>query len=136
MRVFRTPFFLALLSPFVILQTACSSIDRTSEIKRARLSVGASSKNDVVQAIGLPREVRKDDRRNLELWLYTGKAATTSYFIPLPVGSVSTGDSVITYYRDIGPKFLQDGEAISLICVFDSSGHLLDVKRPDQETQP
>ncbi|MNF60807.1 hypothetical protein D3C85_750910 [compost metagenome] len=134
MRIVRTLASIALILS-IVLQPACSSIDRSDEVNHAHLAIGSSSKSDVVHAIGLPRETHKDDKQGVELWFYTGKPVATSFFIPLPIASVPNGAGTTTYFTDIGPKNIEGKEPISLICIFDKTGRLLDVKRPNQEKQ-
>jgi len=134
MRIVRTLASIALILS-IVLQPACSSIDRSDEVNHAHLAIGSSSKSDVVHAIGLPRETHKDEKQGVELWFYTGKPVATSYFIALPIASVPYGAGTTTYFTDIGPKNMGGKEPISLICIFDKTGRLLDVKRPNQEKQ-
>lgn len=130
MRPIRTLAAITLL-PCLALTSACSSIDRASEIKQARLAIGSSSKSDVVHAIGLPKQTIRKDGKDVELWLYTGKPAATSLFIPMPVAVVPGGTYNTVYLADIGPKNVVDDEPVSLICVFDRTGRLIDVQRPN-----
>lgn len=122
MRCLLTAVILAALS-------ACSSIERTQEIGSHKLAAKVSSKTEVVNAIGLPRSIEKDETRGVEIWLYTGKPINTSYFVPLPIAAVPAGAGMATvYYLDAGSKNIPTHEPIVLALVFDRAGQLIEVQ--------
>jgi hypothetical protein len=104
-------------------------MERSDDINSHRLAAHASSKNDVVNAIGLPQKVEKDDVQGTEVWLYTGKPINTSYFVPIPVAvtPLSSGLSTI-HYVDAGSKNVQSGAPVVLALVFNRNGQLIEVQ--------
>ena len=99
---------------------ACSSIERSKQIRNAQLA-GGSTKSDVVNMIGLPAKVERIEAQRIEIWLYTGKPLNQSYtIIPVPLPP----------YIDVGKKNQIVGQHVILICVFDEAGRLLAIDYP------
>lgn len=102
---------------------SCSSINRQSEIKSAKLEYGVATKSDVVNAIGLPNKIEKKDGN--EYWIYSGKETRSNFFIPLPVAATPSGGGVYNvYYTDIGPKFDVNFDP-AYICIFNNQSVLI-----------
>jgi outer membrane protein assembly factor BamE (lipoprotein component of BamABCDE complex) len=117
---------------FILGLSACSAIDRTTEIERTPLQIGVSTKSDVVNAIGLPLRVDKNAASGAETWYYTGKAQSRGYFIPMPVAIRQVSPTTqIGYYLDVGPKNLIGNDPITLTCVFSADGHLVQATRQE-----
>ncbi|MEC5387936.1 hypothetical protein VVD49_19540 [Uliginosibacterium sp. H3] len=111
--------------------SACSSTERTSDLENHRLVVGSSTKSDVVNAIGLPRKIDRDDAQGGEAWLYTGKPINTSFLFP--VAAVMTAPSTMSVYlANVGTQSTIDNEPVTLICFFDKTGRVIDIRRPNQ----
>lgn len=116
------------LLSIALLVTACSSIDRRSEIANQKLQIGQALKTEVVDQIGLPNKVEK--KQGKEFWLYSGKEARSDLFIPLPIAATPVGAGAHqVYYTDIGPSQTLDFEPI-LVCVFDDKGTLIEAFNP------
>lgn len=111
---------------FLSLLAACSSsIDRSDQLRDAKLVAGISTKSDVVNMIGLPAKIDRDEAKKLEIWQYTGKPLSSSFFVPLPI--LNVGDIYgITTRSSIG------NQPVTLICVFDEAGRLLNIYKPTQ----
>lgn len=109
--------------------SACSSIERSQEIQGHRLAAKVSSKTEVVNAIGLPRAIEKDEARGVEIWLYTGKPVSTSFFVPLPFAATPAGSGMtMVHYLDVGSKSIPSNEPVVLALVFDKAGQLIEVQ--------
>jgi hypothetical protein len=106
------------------LLAACSSLDKAEKLQQAKLAVNESSKKDVVDAIGLPKSIQRE-ADGTEVWLYSGAADSTSFFVPMPFASVPSGANMQTvYYTNIGGSSKALPSDIRLICFFDGSGIL------------
>jgi hypothetical protein len=101
-----------------------SSLERSSDIRNQQLAVNVSSKSDVVKAIGLPRTVQKDESKGLEVWLYTGKPISSSYFIPMPMAGGRSGLDA----TNIGPSNVPNGADVVLTLVFNRDGQLIEIR--------
>jgi hypothetical protein len=117
----------------ILLISACSSIDRKSQIDNHKLQVGTAVKSHVVDQIGLPNKVEK--RNGQEFWLYSGKEIRSDLFIPLPFAAVGNGaGSYQVFYDDIGPSQELDFKPI-LVCVFDKNNTLINAFNPQLKGQ-
>jgi hypothetical protein len=111
-----------------LLLSACSSLERSEDLKSHNLSVQISNKTQVVNSIGLPRIIERDEEKSVEIWHYTGKPINTSYFVPLPLAVVPAGGGMSTaYYTDIGKKLINGNEPVALVLVFEKSGQLIQI---------
>ena len=116
----------------MVLLGACSSLERSDDLKSHKLSTQVSNKTQVVNAIGLPRTIEKDEEKGIEVWHYTGKPMNTSYFVPLPVAAVPAGGGLSTvYYADIGKKLIDGKDPVVLMLVFDKTGQLIQLVNPN-----
>jgi len=127
----HAPLLLTCVSAALLaLAAGCSSIERSSQIENHQLAAKVSSKNDIVNAIGLPRAIERDAEKGLEIWLYTGKPVNTSYFVPLPFAAVPAGGGMSTvYYVDAGSKKVGPEEKIVLALVFNADGLLAEIQK-------
>jgi hypothetical protein len=109
----------------LLIQGGCaSSLERSSEIQNQQLAVNVSSKADVVKTIGLPRTVQKDEAKGLEVWLYTGKPISSSYFVPMPIAGARSGLDA----TNIGPSDVPSGADVVLTLVFNRDGQLVEIR--------
>ncbi len=116
---------LASILALSLLAACASSIDRSVQLRGAKLVAGVSTKSDVVNMIGLPAKIDRDEAKKLEIWQYTGKAINSSSFVPLPI--LNAGDIYgVTTRSNI------ENQPVTLICVFDEAGRLLDIIKPTQ----
>lgn len=123
-----------LASAAVISLCGCSSLERSEDLKSHNLSAQVSTKRQVVDAIGLPRTIEKDPVKEIEVWHYTGKPMNTSYFVPMPIAAVPAGGGMSTvYYADIGSKLVAANEPVVLTLVFDKTGRLIQMVKPNQK---
>ena len=112
------------------LAAGCSSIERSSQIENHKLAAQVSNKNDIVNAIGLPRAIERDADKGREIWFYTGKPVNTSYFVPLPIAAVPAGGGMSTvYFADLGSKKVGPEEKIVLVLVFNADGLLAEIQK-------
>jgi hypothetical protein len=103
----------------VVFLAGCSSIDRSGRIAGARLESGVSTKKELIDRIGLPNAIERRD--GLEYWIYQGKPAYSSFFIPIPVASAPVSASAsLVYYTSIQPTLQQ--KSPDLVCVVDAEG--------------
>ena len=79
---------LASILILTLLAACASSIDRSDQLRDAKLVAGISTKSDVVNMIGLPAKIDRDEAKKLEIWQYTGKPLSSSSFVPLPILNV------------------------------------------------
>lgn len=122
------------LTATVFALTGCSSLDRTASLESHQLVIGSSLKTEVVNAIGLPRVVEKDDSGQYEIWHYTGKPVSESYFIPLPVSSTPfTPNTRLVHVADLGSKSVVGHDPVVLTCAFDQTGRLVSVQYPNKK---
>jgi hypothetical protein len=113
----------------------CSSIERGDALRQHTLEPGKSAKSEVVNAIGLPRSTEKSSDGSREYWYYTGSALSTSYFIPLPVSATAyTPGTNLVSYADLGSKSVIGDQRVSLVCVFDADGKLVQAYNPNEST--
>lgn len=117
------------ITPLIfLLLGACSSIDRSSDLDRARFTFGQTSKQEVVSAIGLPNKIERRD--STEYWIYSGKELKSDIFIPLPIAANKVSTSTYdVYYTDIGPKNTYNIEP-ALVCVFNKDMKLINAFDP------
>lgn len=124
--------FIALMALAV---SACSSINRAGAIKNAQFLQGVTTKPQVVNAIGLPDNVKRDDTNNTEYWLYSDVPTTVDYI--LPITAVLTANS--PQYDFGGPLnhvIKQNShKPIALICEFDAKGILVGIVRVREAPQ-
>ena len=113
------------------LEGCASSIDRSSEIRSQRLQVGSATKNDVVRAIGLPRNVVVDPKNGCETWFYVGVADFSAAFVPMPtyIGPNSATGTMVRVGASSAPK------DATFIAIFDKSAHLIEIQQP-QPSKP
>lgn len=116
-----------------VLVAGCSSIERGGALRQHTLLPGKSVKAEVVNAIGLPRSTEKSADGSREYWYYTGTALSTSYFVPLPVSATAyTPGTSLVSYADLGSKDVIGDQRVSLICLFDVDGKLLQAYNPNE----
>lgn len=109
-----------------VVLAACSSMDRSSDIKNHRLGVNISKKTDVVNAIGLPRRIESGEIDGSEVWFYTGKPISTSYFVPVPVAAVPATSGLTTvFYLNAGSQNVIENEPVVLALIFNKDGLLV-----------
>lgn len=114
--------------------TACSSLERGGDLAQHQLTASLSTKNDVVNAIGLPRSADKSEDGKAEFWYYTGKPISTSYFVPMPTSSTPYSPGVdIVHYSDLGAKNVIGNQPVVLICMFNHAGQLVKIYQPEQK---
>ena len=122
------------LAASTVVLGGCSSLERSEDLKSHNLSAQVSTKRQVVDAIGLPRTIEKDSVKEIEVWHYTGKPMNTSYFVPMPIAAVPAGGGMSTvYYADIGSKLVAANEPVVLTLVFDKTGRLIQMVKPNQK---
>lgn len=125
--------FILYLTAVVFALSGCSSLDRSATLKSPHLAIGTSLKTEVVNAIGLPRVVEKDASGQREIWYYTGKPVSESYFIPLPISSSQyTPNTQMVHFTDLGAKNVIGNDPVILTCIFDQSGRLVMIEYPNK----
>lgn len=116
------------------LLTACSSLERSDQLKTVKLSNQISNKTQVVNAIGLPRTIERDEEKGVEIWHYTGKPMNTSYFVPVPVAAAPAGGGMTTVFTaDVGKKLVEGKDPVILTLVFDKTGQLIQLLKPNSQ---
>lgn len=122
---------ICLLSILVSL-SACSSLERSDDIARHKLAAYQSTKNDVVNTIGLPRSVEKSTDGEVEFWYYTGKPISSSYFVPVPFAHTSYSPGIdLVRYADLGAKNVINNQPVVLVLTLDRTGRLLKIHHPE-----
>ncbi|MCD4763360.1 MAG: hypothetical protein K8R28_04965 [Desulfobacterales bacterium] len=112
----------------IVLLFSCSSIDRRGDIENANLIIGKSTKQDVINSIGLPNKV--EIKEGNEFWIYSGKELNSDFFIPLPVGAKKVSSNTYrVYFADIGHEIKYDFEPIC-VCVFNKEMVLINAFDP------
>lgn len=112
----------------------CSSLERSGDLANHQLAANQSTKKDVVNSIGLPRNTEKSADGEVEFWYYTGKPVSTSYFVPVPFAATAVGpETMMVQYGDLGKKNVVGNDPVVLTCVFNRSGQLVNFYKPDQK---
>lgn len=114
--------------------SACSSLERGSDLARHQLVANQSTKKEVVNQIGLPRATESMANGELEFWYYSGEPISSSYFVPMPFARSSLGPGAeLVHFRDLGAKNAIGDEPVVLVCVFNRLGQLVNIYRPEKK---
>ena len=112
------------------LVTACAStIGNKQDVKTTSFLIGDTSKNEVLDTLGLPSEVTRSEALQQEFWAYQDGPEFLGVIIAVPAGGTSTTTETISSGEAIGYDF-KDAAAIY---IFDKSETLIDVRYPNKE---
>lgn len=114
----------------IFMLSACSSIQRSSQLEDANLAIGIDSKSSVVEKIGLPNKIKKSGAK--EYWLYSGNGTNHSVVIVTPLGAsmVANGQANAS---DVAQEITSSHDIdshIDLVCVFNQKKLLVHAYKP------
>ncbi|MEJ2620297.1 MAG: hypothetical protein P8163_08540 [Candidatus Thiodiazotropha sp.] len=101
----------------IFILSACSSIQRTSQLENAKLFVGSDNKSVVTEKIGLPNKIKRVNGK--EYWLYSGNKSGHGVIIVIPIGieQVSPTTANISYIESTFSSSKNLEENVDLVCV-------------------
>lgn len=112
--------YLLTISAFLI--SGCSSINRISELKSAHFPLGATSKVVVVDTVGLPNYVVRQNQK--EYWVYSGRESQRQFIVPAPVQSGAG-----TMIEDMGTTHAINYET-NYVFIFNAEDSLVESFKP------
>lgn len=121
--------FLFLSIGLLVFSACASTIDRKDDIDKIKLTLGASTKTNVVDAVGLPKVVKKNNRDLTEIWGYTGAVDSTGYIFAAPSGYHQIHHGALVQMSTVNVD-AQNNNPIMLYCLFDKDGVLVDFYKP------
>ena len=110
--------------------TGCAStIGNKTDVSSVTFEVGRTNKNTVAQTLGLPADISRSTALGREYWAYQDKPELTGIMYALPSG----GGTVSTYNVSTGETGDYEFDDAAVVYVFDKSGVLLDVRKPEHK---
>ena len=112
----------------LLVASCASALDRTSEIGKAQLVIGETTKSEITNMIGLPARVKHDHDNKTELWIYESKGYYKATFLEFPI--ITSGMVVLP--PGVNTKNSYDPSVTSLHCRFNDSGVLIEAQKIDR----
>ncbi|MBR9883405.1 MAG: hypothetical protein GYB21_06995 [Oceanospirillales bacterium] len=120
----------AILLVSSLLLSACApTIGNKQDVRTTSFFMGETTKQEVMDVLGLPAEISKSDALGLEYWAYRDSPELTGLIIPIPTGTASVQTTQFGTGND-GEYQFEDAAAIY---VFDTANKLINVRYPNAQ---
>ena len=123
----NSKYFFYYLLVFLLLPYGCTSVAKETKASHlAKVTIGESTKDDVLIALGLPNKIETKilhDNEKLEFWIYYKGSLTTSVMFPVTI--VPSGNFIVAFLSDFQ---VQDIKNIAAIIAFNKQGLVVEVK--------
>jgi len=117
---------LPLLFMLLMLTACASTIGTKIDLDEVKFEVGVTTKDAIVDTLGLPNAISRDQKAGREFWAYNESPELTGLILPVvsTTGGTLSADTVTVPH--FGKGQAQDA---ALVCTFDVQGVLVDVKK-------